>query len=357
MHFVALDVVTNDRAQLRRPAAEVDRGGRADERRRRGHPRRRGRRRTRRRRLRTPGRRSGCPPPALTLTVGFGPSLFDDRFGLADRRPAALADLPAFPGDDLDPARSGGDICIQACANDPQVAVHAVRNLIRMGFGIVSVRWSQLGFGRTSSTSHQPGHAAQPVRVQGRHQQPQGRGADGSSTSTSGCPADGDGPAAWMAGGTYLVARRIRMHIEIWDRTSLPSRRRWSAATRRAARRSARTEEFDEPDFAKQGTDGEPVIDVEAHIRLAPPESTWTGSGSCAAATTSPTAATGWATSTPGCSSSPSSATRSGSSSRCSGRWPTKDVMMEYIEHTGSALFACPPGVAEGGYWGDALFA
>src|SRR5213075_1893250 len=69
------------------------------------------------------------------------------------KRPVALADLPPFPADNLDPTRSGGDICVQACANDPQVAVHAVRNLARIGFGVVSVRWTQLGYGRTSSTS------------------------------------------------------------------------------------------------------------------------------------------------------------------------------------------------------------
>src|SRR5206468_4927043 len=100
----------------------------------------------------------GRPPSGLTRTGGFGPTLCRDaagrdRFGIADRRPAALADLPHFPGDALEPTISGGDLCVQACANDPQVAVHAVRNLARIGFGAVSVRWSQLGFGRTSSTS------------------------------------------------------------------------------------------------------------------------------------------------------------------------------------------------------------
>src|SRR5690606_33154264 len=99
------------------------------------------------------GEALGLPASGLTLTIGFGPTLFDDRFGLADRKPPALAELPAFPGDALVPEISGGDICIQACAHAPQVAVHAVRNLIRIGFGKVSVRYSQLGFGRTSSTS------------------------------------------------------------------------------------------------------------------------------------------------------------------------------------------------------------
>ena len=74
-------------------------------------------------------------------------------FGLKGRRPEALVDLPQFPGDNLDPARSGGDLCVQACADDPQVAVHAIRNLARIGFGKVAIRWSQLGFGKTSSTT------------------------------------------------------------------------------------------------------------------------------------------------------------------------------------------------------------
>ena len=60
------------------------------------------------------GEAVGLPPARLTITVGFGPSLFDKRFGLAAKRPKALVDLPHFIGDDLDPARSGGDIAVQA---------------------------------------------------------------------------------------------------------------------------------------------------------------------------------------------------------------------------------------------------
>ena len=99
------------------------------------------------------GEALGLSPARLTVTFGLGPALFDERFGLAGRRPAPLRDLPALPGDELDRERSGGDLCVQACADDPQVAFHAVRNLARIGRGAVTVRWSQLGFGRTSSTS------------------------------------------------------------------------------------------------------------------------------------------------------------------------------------------------------------
>ncbi|NED66817.1 deferrochelatase/peroxidase EfeB, partial [Streptomyces sp. SID10244] len=108
------------------------------------------------------GEALGLDAANLTLTIGFGPGMFGpsasdpdrrDRFGIADRKPAALVDLPAFAAEKIESSRSFGDICVQACADDPQVAVHAIRNLARMGLGVVAVRWSQLGFGRTSSTT------------------------------------------------------------------------------------------------------------------------------------------------------------------------------------------------------------
>src|SRR5919197_4948289 len=99
------------------------------------------------------GEAMGLGPARLTVTVGFGPSLFDDRFGLAAKRPAALADIPPLPGDTLQPGRSGGDLCVQACADDPTVAFHVIRNFARLARGTAVMKWSQLGFGRTSSTS------------------------------------------------------------------------------------------------------------------------------------------------------------------------------------------------------------
>jgi len=119
------------------------------------------------------GEAVGLGAARLTTTIGFGPSMFGrrghDRFGfvsvrpaaladlppaaLADLPPAALADLPPAAHDELDPASSDGDMCVQACAEDPQVAFHAIRDLARIGRGIVAIRWAQLGFGRTSSTT------------------------------------------------------------------------------------------------------------------------------------------------------------------------------------------------------------
>ncbi len=125
------------------------------------------------------GEALGLPAAGLTLTFGFGPGLFEnedgDRYGIAAQRPAGLERLPAFLGDDLDPQTSHGDLCIQACADDPQVAVHAIRNLSRIAFGRARLRWSQLGFGKTSRTTAGAGDAAQPLRVQGRHGEHPGR--------------------------------------------------------------------------------------------------------------------------------------------------------------------------------------
>lgn len=97
------------------------------------------------------GEAYGASPANLTITVGVGSSLFDGRFGLASRRPAALADLPRLPPENLDPERSNGDLVIQACSDDPLVAFHAIRNLARLGRGAVVMRWSQLGFGKATS--------------------------------------------------------------------------------------------------------------------------------------------------------------------------------------------------------------
>ena len=92
----------------------------------------------------------GLSPARLTLTFGFGAGLFikdgADRYGLAAKRPEALVDLPKFNGDQLVPARTGGDLSVQACADDPLVAFHAVRELERLGYGVVQMRWAQSGF-------------------------------------------------------------------------------------------------------------------------------------------------------------------------------------------------------------------
>jgi deferrochelatase/peroxidase EfeB len=210
----------------------------------------------------------------LTITIGFGPTLFTDaadhdRFGLAARRPAVLRELPHFAGDKLDPARSGGDLCVQACADDPQVAVHAVRNLARIAFGSAALRWSQLGFGRTSSTSTAQ---ATPRNLMGFKDGTANRKAEDNDLLDQfvWVGASDDAAAGWLAGGTYLVARRIKMQIHTWDRTSLGEQEAIFGRDKRHGAPLSGGGEFTTPDFEATGNSG-PLIATDAHVRLAHP--------------------------------------------------------------------------------------
>jgi deferrochelatase/peroxidase EfeB len=215
------------------------------------------------------GEALGLKPSRLTLTFGVGPSLFDgagkhkgkDRFGIRDRRPEALEELPNFPGDNIDTKRSGGDLCVQACADDPQVAVHAIRNLARIGFGKVTMRWSQLGFGKTSSTTPE---AQTPRNLFGFKDGTRNiSGDDTAALEKHVWAGKKDGPD-WMAGGSYLVARRIRMHVEIWDRTPLAEQELIIGRSKGEGAPAGRRKERD-PVRMK-------ALRPDAHVRLAHPE-------------------------------------------------------------------------------------
>ncbi|MEV6350541.1 iron uptake transporter deferrochelatase/peroxidase subunit [Actinoplanes sp. NPDC051851] len=305
------------------------------------------------------GEALGLPPSGLTLTIGFGPTLFrtsagKDRFGLAAKRPAALADLPTFPRDTLDAAISDGDIGIQACAHDPQVAVHAIRNLARIGFGKVSVRWSQLGFGRTSSTSTSQ---ATPRNLFGFK--------DGTANLKAEETAlldehlwvqSGDGPS-WMTGGSYLVTRKIRMLVETWDRSPLIEQETIIGRTKGVGAPLSGTAEFDEPDFTVKGDDDLPKIAVDSHVRLAHPTLN-SGARLLRRGYNFVDGSDGLGR------------LNAGLFFMAYQRDPRKqfvpvqtalarqDALNEYIRHTSSALFACPPGLlAADDYWGRSLFA
>ncbi len=295
------------------------------------------------------GEAIGLPPSRLTITVGFGRSLFDDRFGLADRLPAGLAELPHFPGDNLDPARSDGDLCVQACADDPQVAVHAVRNLARIGFGTVAVRWSQLGFGKTSSTTR---NEQTPRNLFGFK--------DGTMNLKSDEPADLDEHVwvtddSWLAGGSYLVARRISMTVETWDRQSLGEQELVVGRTKAEGAPLSGGTEQSQPDFALEGRDG-PLVDPASHVALAHPSANngvrllRRGYNFVDGSTSLGRLDAGLFflayVVDPRTHYVPMQTALS-----------SKDLMQEYVQHTGSALFAVPGGVAPGEHVGQALFA
>lgn len=305
------------------------------------------------------GEATGLPPSGLTITVGFGPSLFrdadgKDRFGLAAKLPPALEKLPKFPGDALEPAISDGDIAVQACANDPQVAVHAIRNLARIGMGVVSVRWSQLGFGRTSSTTQDQ---ATPRNLFGFKDGTKNIKAEEADLLRDHVwVQSGDGPD-WMTGGSYLVTRKIRMLIETWDRSPLAEQEMIVGRTKGSGAPLGRADEFDEIDLTAVGADGEPLIAAGSHVRLAH-HSTNNGARMLRRGYNFVDGSDGLGRLNAGLffiayQRDPRTAFIPVQRSLA-----RKDEMNEYLRHVSSGLFACPPGLTDDSdHWGSGLFA
>ncbi|MCL6517238.1 iron uptake transporter deferrochelatase/peroxidase subunit [Alicyclobacillus sp.] len=310
------------------------------------------------------GEAVGLPASRLTVTFGFGPSLFElhgtDRFGLASKRPKALTDIPSMPRDALDPMWCGGDLVVQACADDAQVAFHAVRNLVRTAAGVAAIRWLQRGF---------LGMPQVPGTMSGGGQR---TAAGGASDSTSGQTPRNlfgfkDGTAnravlteaglrqhvwvgpndapAWMRGGTYLAIRQIRMHLEVWDRTSLTEQERTFGRHKASGAPFGRQDEFDPVDPAK--------LPPDSHVRLA------RGDGSVQILRRGYSYIGGLDPKT--------GLYDAGLCFLSFQRDPERqfipllrrlqegDLLNEYTTHFGSALFAIPPGTRPGGFIGDTL--
>ena len=212
------------------------------------------------------GEALGLGPASLTVTVGFGPGLFDDRFGLSARRPSVLADLPALPGDALDPTQSGGDLCLQICADDAQVAFHAAHNLTRLADGAASLRYYQLGFASTASAAGDtPADPAQPHGVPRRNGER--GGAEPAALNRFVWVRGGD--QEWMHGGTYLVARRVRVAMEALGAFE-PGGPRGGGRTDARLGGSRSGERAVRPGAPRRASpDGQSLIPADAHIRLA----------------------------------------------------------------------------------------
>ncbi|MFE0581532.1 iron uptake transporter deferrochelatase/peroxidase subunit [Streptomyces sp. NPDC058874] len=293
------------------------------------------------------GEALGLKPSRLTLTVGFGPGLFaKDRFGLEGRRPEALVDLELFPGDNLDPARSGGDLCVQACADDPQVAVHAIRQLARIGFGRVAVRWSQLGFGKTSSTT--PDEQT-PRNMMGFKDGTRNvSGTDQAALDRHVWVGAGDG-SDWLTGGSYLVARRIRMNIETWDRTPLQEQEDIFGRDKGEGAPVGKSRERDEP-FLK-------AMKPDSHVRLAHPDSN-NGATILRRGYSFTDGTDGLGRLDAGLFFLAYQRDVRTGFVPIQRNLAKSDVLNEYIQHVGSAVFAVPPGVRDkDDWWGRALFA
>lgn len=211
----------------------------------------------------------GLEPATLTLTFGFGPGLFTkdgkDRYGLADRRPAPLEDLPRFTGDQLVPAHTGGDLCVQSCATDPQTAFHAIRILARLADNVATPRWAQTGFS-PDFAKHQTGRNLMGFK-------------DGTIQPDITNPAVADrvlwaAPTdkPWMRGGTYLVARIIRIALEHWDRTNTGFQEQTMGRQKQSGAPIGGHYEHEPLTLKQTDKDGNLITSENAHARLAAPQ-------------------------------------------------------------------------------------
>jgi deferrochelatase/peroxidase EfeB len=347
LHFAAFDLLSEDRDELRellrewsRAAAEMSAGEMIGD--------------VNHMELAPPedtGETVGLAPSSLTVTFGFGPSLFAKRgLGLAAKRPGPLRPLPALPGDELSELESGGDLCVQACSDDPQVAFHAVRNLARIGRGTVVMRWSQLGFGRTSTTSRSQDT---PRNLMGMKDGTANIRAEDTAAMDRFVWVGNEGPA-WMRGGSYAVTRRIRMLLEVWDRASLEDQERTIGRHKYSGAPLGAKEEFDQLDLEAE-KNGRPVIPADSHVRLA-----------SARENDGVRILRRGYSFTDGVDESLGEL-EAGLFFICFQRDPAKqfvplqqrlgsiDALNEYIKHVGSAVFAVPPGAKPGGYVGETL--
>jgi deferrochelatase/peroxidase EfeB len=204
------------------------------------------------------------PADGLTVTVGFGHTLFDERFGIEDQKPARLKAMEPFPNDDLDPAQTGGDVMIQLCAGNPDTNLHAMRQITKQTRGGLALNWRIEGF-------------VPPPRPSGV---PRNSFAfkDGIANPNVGDPevaskllwvVDGIGEPSWATGGTYHVVRIIKQFVEFWDRVSITEQQQMIGRSRDTGAPLDGNSEGDIPNYKADPLGY--VIPLSAHIRLANP--------------------------------------------------------------------------------------
>jgi deferrochelatase/peroxidase EfeB len=204
------------------------------------------------------------PADGLTVTVGFGSTLFDGRFGIAGRKPKHLTEMTSFPNDALDPALCGGDLFLQICAGRQDTAIHALRDIAKHTRGGMQILWRIDGF-------------VSPERPAGVPRNHFGF-MDGIANPNVTDPvvadrllwvARGTGEPAWATGGSYHVCRIIRMLIEFWDRVSLNEQQTMIGRYRASGTVLGSHSLTATPDFAADPKGK--TVPLTAHIRLANP--------------------------------------------------------------------------------------
>ena len=283
-------------------------------------------------------------PAALTLTVGFGPRLFE-VIGRPQQRPAGVAVLPPFAKDRLQPAYSEGDLLIQVCSEDAVSASHAADAMRAAAAGVATVRWRQSGFQRAPAVAE----GQTPRNLMGQKDGTANDPPDSQRFASTVWAAGSEYPQ-WYAGGTTLVLRRIRMDLDAWGAADLRTRERVIGRHLDSGAPLGESDEFDAVPLNAQLPDGQLQIPSSSHVRIAHPD---TNSGARMVRR-------GFSYTQEGESGLLFIALQADATHGfipVMSRMASGDDLNRFVTHVGSAVFAIPPGVAPGQYWGQTLLA
>lgn len=280
-------------------------------------------------------------PANLTVTFGFGPGLVA---AVGGNGPSWLAQLPSFGIDRLQAAWTGGDLSIRIASDDPLTVAHTTRMLLKDTRSFATVHWNQPGF-RRAAGSTQTGVSMRNLFGQ----------VDGTVNPSSTAQFDDLvwSDEGWMAGGTSMVVRRIQMNLDTWDRLDRSGREQAIGRKLSNGAPLTGTKETDEPDFAATAASGFPVIADFAHIRRA------RGEGAAPQMLRQPY----------NYEDGPNAESISDAGLvfvayqsdpvtqyiPMQQRLDKLDLLNQWTTPIGSAVFAIPPGCAEGGYIGETL--
>lgn len=205
-------------------------------------------------------------PDSLTITVAVGHSLFDQRFGLSEKKPKKLIPMPRFPNDRLQKQWCGGDLSIQFCANSRESVIYALRDIISHTNKYMIPIWKIDGFLPARDIDN---HTT-AVNLFGF------KDGSGNAANTDTAKMDelvwvtqNNNEPAWCLGGSYQAIRLIRFNLEFWDRTPLEDQENDFGRYKHSGAPMGMKHEMDDPQMDKD-PHGDRIL-FDSHMRRAEP--------------------------------------------------------------------------------------